>query len=438
MTPCGAHERGGTNAESADARWRAPFAALFAALFSLALHAPAARAQTLPPLAIDKIYERPAGWTVGQNDAGGCLAAASYKDGTTVWIGFDRNGRTVLAFTNEAWRGVKFAETYSLRMRARGQGDWRGSFLGFQRRGEPGFVATGLKAEFLRDFANAGGIWVYLGEREMARLSLTGSRAALNSAIECQKQDAAARAQGAAPAPSAASPSSPASPGNPAPAAAREPLKPRREDGAGSSSGTGFFVSRDGHVLTNHHVVKDCATYDVSLAGGPRTPASVAARDTVNDLALLRTSLKPEALPAFSLRPRIGESVYAFGFPLVGVLSTSGNFTIGNVTATAGLADDTRHLQISTPVQVGNSGGPLLDQFGNVAGVVVSKLNVLAAAKVTGDVVQNVNFAIKSAIVTNFLDANGVAPNENRAGQTLDPAAIAEAARAYTVLVTCR
>ena len=119
-------------------------------------------------------------------------------------------------------------------------------------------------------------------------------------------------------------------------------------------------------------------------------------------------------------------------------MENAAGVTLRNVTATAGLADDTRHLQISTPVQVGNSGGPLLDQFGNVAGVVVSKLNVLAAAKVTGDVVQNVNFAIKSAIVTNFLDANGVAPNENRAGQTLDPAAIAEAARAYTVLVTCR
>ncbi len=400
---------------------------------SAILSAPTARAQqNPPPLAIDKVYENPQGWTVGQNNAGGCLAAASYKDGTTVWIGFDRNGRTVLAFTNAAWRGVTLGETYSLQMRARGQGNWRGSFTGFERRGERGFIATGLKPEFLRDFANAGGIWVYLGEREMARLSLIGSRAALNSTIDCQKIDAVARA-----------PSSPSSPAAPAPAtgaaaaAGREPLKPREERG-GSSSGTGFFVSNEGHVLTNNHVIKDCRTYEVGLAGGPRTSASVVARDTTNDLALLRTTLKPEAVPAFSLRPRIGESVYAYGFPLVGVLSTSGNFTIGNVTATAGLGDDTRHLQISTPVQVGNSGGPLLDQFGNVAGVVVSKLNVLAAAKVTGDIVQNVNFAIKSAIASNFLDANGVTPNENRRAQTLDPATIAETARAFTVLVTCR
>ncbi|MFZ9502108.1 MAG: S1C family serine protease [Beijerinckiaceae bacterium] len=401
------------------------------ALFACAafLAAAGAQAQALPPLAIDKVYERPSGWVVGQNDAGGCLAAASYKDGTSVWIGFDRAGRSVLAFTNEAWSGVRIGESYTLQMRARGQGNWRGSFVGFERRGERGFIATGLKSEFLRDFANAGGIWVYLGEREMARLSLSGSRAALNSTIDCQKIDAVARAPAAPQAPAPGAQASAAPP-------AREPLKPQREER--SSSGTGFFVSQNGHVLTNDHVVKECRVYEVGLAGGPRTSATLVARDTTNDLALLRTNLKPEAVPAFSLRPRIGESVYAYGFPLVGVLSTSGNFTIGNVTATAGLGDDTRHLQISTPVQVGNSGGPLLDQFGNVAGVVVSKLNVLAAAKVTGDIVQNVNFAIKSAIATNFLDANGVSPNENRRAQPLDPATIAEGARAFTVLVTCK
>ena len=69
-----------------------------------------------PPLAIDKVYESPQGWTVGQNNAGGCLAAASYKDGTTVWIGFDRDGRTVLAFTNAAWRGVTLGDRKSTRL----------------------------------------------------------------------------------------------------------------------------------------------------------------------------------------------------------------------------------------------------------------------------------------------------------------------------------
>ncbi|MGI8568125.1 MAG: S1 family peptidase, partial [Methylocella sp.] len=69
--------------------------------------------------------------------------------------------------------------------------------------------------------------------------------------------------------------------------------------------------------------------------------------------------------------------VAAFGFPLAGLLATSGNFTLGNVTAVAGLGDDTRILQISAPVQPGSSGGPLLDYSGNVVGVVEGKLNAI-------------------------------------------------------------
>ncbi len=394
-----------------------------AASLSICGSATANAQASTPTLSIDKVFARPSGWLVGENDSGGCLAVASYKDGTTVWIGFDRESESILAFTNENWGSITPGQAYELQMRARGQGNWRGQFTGFQRRGEKGFVARGLKTQFLRDFAAAGGIWVSVAGREMARLSLGGSNAALGTIIECQKQQIASRGDRQnAPAPSTAP--------------VRAAPEPQRE--SSGSSGTGFFVSTNGHVMTNNHVVKDCQTISVGLAGGVKTTASLVARDATNDLALLRTNLKPVALPAFSTRPRIGESVYAFGFPLVGMLSTSGNFTIGNITATAGLADDTRHLQISTPVQVGNSGGPLLDQFGNVTGVIVSKLNVAAAAKVTGDIIQNVNFAIKSAIAVNFLDSNGIAPVETRKTQTLDPATIAEAARDFTVLVTCR
>ena len=60
-----------------------------------------------------------------------------------------------------------------------------------------------------------------------------------------------------------------------------------------------------------------------------------------------------------------------------------------------GLLDDISQLQISAPIQPGNSGGPLLDEYGNVAGVVVAKLRALAVAKATGDIPQNVNFAVK-------------------------------------------
>ena len=107
--------------------------------------------------------------------------------------------------------------------------------------------------------------------------------------------------------------------------------------------------------------------------------------------------------------PRLGESVEAFGYPLADILSTSGNFSLGNISALSGLGDDSRYLQISAPVQPGNSGGPLLDQRGNLVGVVSSKLNALnVMLQKEGDIPQNVNFAIKASVAATFLQSNNV------------------------------
>jgi S1-C subfamily serine protease len=79
-------------------------------------------------------------------------------------------------------------------------------------------------------------------------------------------------------------------------------------------------------------------------------------------------------------------------------------FTLGNVSALVGIGEDGRYLQISTPVQPGNSGGPLLDQSGNVVGVVSAKLNALKMMLATnGDIPENVSFAIRASIVTKSL-----------------------------------
>ncbi len=185
------------------------------------------------------------------------------------------------------------------------------------------------------------------------------------------------------------------------------PSTPPREKGG--STGTGFFVSAQGHVLTNHHVVENCSDIVVALDGSISQAARVIGRDSKNDLALLTTTgLKPSAVPNLRMGARLGESVYVYGFPLAGLLASSGNFTIGNITAVAGLGDDTTMIQMSAPVQPGNSGGPVLDQNGNVIAVVVSKLNALRIAKVTSDIPQNVNFAIKSLIAMSFLEAGNV------------------------------
>ena len=73
-----------------------------------------------------------------------------------------------------------------------------------------------------------------------------------------------------------------------------------------------------------------------------------------------------------------------------------------------GLRNDSQMLQISAPVQPGNSGGPLLDQSGQIIGVIVAKLDVAKTMPITGDVAQNINFAIKSSSALNFLETNGV------------------------------
>nr|WP_152718071.1 serine protease [Microvirga tunisiensis] len=130
-------------------------------------------------------------------------------------------------------------------------------------------------------------------------------------------------------------------------------------------------------MLTNAHVVDECTTIRVTLDGREPLPARLAASDKANDLALLRVDHRPTKLAAIRIGIRLGEPVAVFGFPLSNVLASTGNFTLGNVTALAGLGDDTRHIQISAPVQPGNSGGPLLDHQGNLVGVVTYKLNAL-------------------------------------------------------------
>jgi serine protease Do len=169
------------------------------------------------------------------------------------------------------------------------------------------------------------------------------------------------------------------------------------------SLGTGFFVSAEGHIITNAHVIENCDVPQVTSGFSPTVTARALARDSANDLALLKSELRSKAPASLKAGVRVGEDVEAFGYPLFGLLATGGNFTVGYVSAIAGLGDDTRYLQISA-----NSGGPLLDQSGNVVGIVVSKLDVAKVFKATDDIPQNVNFAVKATILTNFLDANGV------------------------------
>jgi serine protease Do len=218
-----------------------------------------------------------------------------------------------------------------------------------------------------------------------------------------------------------------------APKAVATPPKAEKE-----LSGTGFFVSGQGHVLTNAHVVEGCSNIEVPGPNG-MTTAQVIAKDPTNDLALLKTDLTPSRIARLRAGIRLGEPVAAFGYPLLGVLSSTGNFTLGNVTSLTGLKDDTRYLQISTPIQPGNSGGPLLDASGNFVGVVSAKLNALLVMVATeGDIPQNVNFAIKSSVAATFLESNSVGFSTDTVGPALASADLADQAKAVSLPVMCK
>lgn len=190
-----------------------------------------------------------------------------------------------------------------------------------------------------------------------------------------------------------------------------------------SASGTGFFVNGQGWVVTNAHVVEGCSTISVPRLGN----GTDLAIDKQNDLAAFRIG-DGEGKPFLPLRrsqPRLGEDIAAYGFPLAGVLSDSIKVTTGNINSLVGMDNDTRYLQVSTPLQPGNSGGPVVDQRGSVVGVSTAVLGT-KFTDATGIAAQNVNFAIRSNVVELFLQSRNIQfdataqPNDDKPLSTAD------------------
>jgi S1-C subfamily serine protease len=206
-----------------------------------------------------------------------------------------------------------------------------------------------------------------------------------------------------------------------------------------SSSGSGIIVSRDGYILTNQHVVQQCDSYEVIDSASRRLPAALLAADHAMDLALL--TVKERFSAAAPVRnetaPKLGEAVTVVGFPLVSVLGEQPTVGFGHVSSVVGVRGNKSQMQISVPIQRGNSGGPVLDQAGNVIGVVVSKLDALKVAQRMGDLPQNVNFAIRGEAVRTFLEAQGVNFTASDNARRLENTEIASRGAAFTVRVRC-
>jgi len=176
-------------------------------------------------------------------------------------------------------------------------------------------------------------------------------------------------------------------------------------DSSPAASGTGFFISEDGFLLTNEHVVKDATQVRLVTSAG-LISAKVVKADAANDLALLKADGKFMPLPVATSRSvKLGNTVATVGFPNIGLQGFAPKLAKGEIASLSGASDDARYFQISVPVQPGNSGGALVDERGNVVGVVSAKLSGRAALSASGALPENVNYAVKSSFLLGFLES---------------------------------
>lgn len=205
-----------------------------------------------------------------------------------------------------------------------------------------------------------------------------------------------------------------------------------------TGSGTLFIVNKTGFAITNQHVVQSCG--ELRLAGREGVAKKIS-EDVVNDIALLQISGDVKAAASLADNPsklRQGDDVLVFGYPLNTVLSSGGNLTPGLVSATTGLGNNTNQIQITAPIQPGSSGSPVMNRKGEVVGVVSMKLDDKKMVSATGQVGQNVNFAVNGQTLRAFLDANKV----NYSSGSMfafekNPADIADEAKKWTLVVEC-
>lgn len=204
--------------------------------------------------------------------------------------------------------------------------------------------------------------------------------------------------------------------------------------------GAGIVATREGMIVTNHHVVDGCSAIVVLDSQKNKASARLIGSDPKNDLALIKASRGfPEAATfRKGVQLQAGESVTVVGYPLASILGSEPNVTFGYVSTTVGMRGDSATFQISAPIHKGNSGGPILDQSGNVTGVVSAKLNALAVQNKTGDLPQNISFGVKGEIAQLFLASLNVKYQSGAGKGKMENTEVAAIGKAITVLVACR
>ena len=170
-----------------------------------------------------------------------------------------------------------------------------------------------------------------------------------------------------------------------------------------ASSGSGFFLSNDGYIITNYHVIENARSIKISGVNDDyhrSYAARVEISDKQNDLALLKISdstfqsLKSIPYTFKYETSSVGEDCFVLGYPLISTMGMDIKLTNGIISSKTGFEGNIADYQISAPVQPGNSGGPLFDKNGNVIGVVCAKH--LEA--------ENAGYAIKANYIRNLVE----------------------------------
>lgn len=359
-----------------------------------------------------------------------CSAGTTYQSGIFFMVAIANNGSWRLGFAHDSWR-LTPGEAFPLALTFDGQPAFNvyGMPLGTQLVN----VEMPVTSNLINQFRKARQMTAFAqGQLFQFNLNQTGQLlpALLNCVVSVKKNGVAGAGEFAVAAKPAAAP-----PPQQAAAPNAPPAKQAR-----SGTGTGFVVSDSGHVVTNHHVVDGCSEITGNLSGAAAVKLRLVSDDETNDLALLQApspfkdvaSIRQNAI-------QVGNGVVAIGYPYHGLLTSDFTVTTGIVSSLSGILNDTRHLQISAAVQPGNSGGPLFDLGGAVVGVVAAKLDAVRMARATGSIPENINFAIKTGALRDFLDNSAVMYRtaEWRDGTKKETSDIAKDARGYALLITC-
>ena len=201
-----------------------------------------------------------------------------------------------------------------------------------------------------------------------------------------------------------------------------------------AGTGSGYLVDKNGHVVTNEHVVNGCSL----ITTGKNNIAELLRADASNDIAIIKTSdtEKYKALSFTGKDPALGQRIFVAGFPLNQILENL-NFTSGTVSSEVGLMQNINQFQFTAPIQPGNSGGPILNEYGGVLGMSVATVSNKKFEEMVDTLVQNINFGIRQSSIQSLLDQEGIKYEIGNPNWFRNEESVAEEAKAGTVLIKC-